>query len=169
MADRVAPKGYSLAQIVLHWTIAALVVVQLLVNEDIQDAFKDRTDGEPFEGETGALVHITVGLTILGLAALRLIIRFTRGVPEPHDTNPVVVNWLGHGAHVLLYAFLLAMPLTGAIAWFTGIELSAELHELGRLILIPLILLHALGALAEHYVFRTNSLARILKSEPPQT
>ena len=54
MADRVSPKGYSLAQIVLHWTIAVLVVVQLLVNEDIQEAYKDRDDREPFEIETGA-------------------------------------------------------------------------------------------------------------------
>lgn len=168
MADRVAPRGYSLAQIVLHWTIAALVVLQLVVNEDVQDAFKDRSDSRPFDGEPGAILHIAVGLTIFALAALRLGIRFVRGVPEPHDTNPALVNWVGHAAHVLLYAFLFAMPLTGAIAWFTGLELSAELHELGRLILIPLILLHALGALAEHFVFHTNSLTRILKSEPPE-
>lgn len=169
MADRVAPKGYSVLQIVLHWTIAALVVFQLLVNQAIQEAFRERSSGGPFDGEVGAIVHITVGLTILALAIFRLTIRFTRGVPEPHDTNPMLINWFGHAAHVLLYAFLFAMPLTGAIAWFTGLELSAELHELGRLILIPLILLHALGALAEHFIFRTNSLTRILKSEPPQT
>ncbi len=168
MAARAAPKGYSVLQIVLHWTIAALVVFQLLVNEDVQDAFKDRSDSGRLDGEVGAIVHITVGLTIFALAIFRLIIRFWRGVPEPHDTNPALVNFFGHAAHVLLYAFLFAMPLTGAIAWFTGLEFSAELHELGRLVLIPLILLHALGALAEHFVFHTNSLTRILKSEPPK-
>lgn len=61
------------------------------------------------------------------------------------------------------------MPLTGALAWFTGLELSAEIHELGRLILIPLIAVHALAALAEHFVFRTNALRRMLKAEPPAT
>jgi len=167
MTRRVAPKGYSLLQIVLHWTIAALVIFQLLVNEDVQDAFKDRSDNEPIDGETGALLHIVVGLTIFTLAAFRLVLRFWRGVPEAHSTNPWLINFFGHAAHVLLYTFLFLMPLTGAIAWFTGLELSAELHELGRLVLIPLIALHALGALAEHFVFRTNSLTRILKSEPP--
>ena len=167
MATRVAPQGYSLLQIVLHWTIAALVIFQLLVNEDIQDAFKDRSDNEPFDGETGALLHIVVGLTIFALAGLRIFVRFRRGVPEEHKTNPPVVNFAGHAAHILLYAFLFAMPLTGAIAWFTGLELSAELHELGRLILVPLIALHALGALAEHNEFRTNSLIRMLKAERP--
>jgi cytochrome b561 len=167
MTRRTAPAGYSLLQIILHWTIAALVVFQLLVNEDVQDAFKSRSDGEPFDSETGALLHIVVGLTIFALAAFRLFVRFTRGAPEPHSTNPPLVNLAGNAAHVLLYVFLFAMPLTGAIAWFTGLEFSAELHELGRLILIPLIALHALGALAEHFVFKTNSLIRMLKAEGP--
>ncbi|RYE78741.1 MAG: cytochrome b [Hyphomicrobiales bacterium] len=165
MPRRVAPRGYSLLQIILHWTIALLVIVQLLVNEGVQDAFKHRSDGRPFDGETGALLHIAIGLTIFALAVLRLAIRFWRGVPEPHSTNPPLVNFAGQAAHVLLYAFLFAMPLTGAIAWFTGLELSAELHELGRLILIPLIALHALGALAEHFLFHTNSLTRMLKPQ----
>jgi len=167
MTTRVAPKGYSLLQVILHWTIAALVVFQLAVNEGVQEAFKDRTDGRQGEDEIGAALHIIVGLTIFALALLRLGVRMWRGAPEPHSTNPWLVNFAGHAAHVLLYAFLFAMPLTGAVAWFTGLELSAELHELGRLILIPLILLHALGALAEHYVFKTNSLIRMLKAEPP--
>lgn len=166
MTRRTAPSGYSRLQIILHWTIAALVVLQLLVNEDVQDAFKSRSDGEPFDGETGALVHIVVGLTIFALAGFRLFVRFWRGAPEPHSTNPPLVNLAGHAAHALLYIFLFAMPLTGAIAWFTGLEVSAELHELGRFVLIPLIALHALGALAEHFVFKTNSLIRMLKSEP---
>lgn len=167
MSRAVAPQGYSLLQIILHWSIAALVVFQLLVNEDVQDAFKKRSDSEPFDGETGALLHIVVGLTIFALAGLRFGLRHFRGVPEAHSSNPPLVNLAGHLAHVLLYAFLFAMPLTGAIAWFTGLELSAVLHELGRLILIPLIALHALGALAEHFVFKTNSLIRMLKAAPP--
>lgn len=169
MRARVAPKGYSGLQIVLHWVIAALVVIQLLVNDGIQDAFKERSDGGPFDGEIGAIVHIAIGLTIFALAGLRFAVRLWRGVPEAHSTNPPLVNLAGHAAHVLLYAFLFAMPLTGAVAWFTGLELSAELHELGRLILIPLIALHALGALGEHFVLKTNSLIRILKAEPSRT
>lgn len=163
MTRRAAPTGYSLLQIVLHWTIAALVIFQLLVNEDVQDAFKDKADGKPIDGELGTLIHIAVGLTILGLACLRLAARLWRGSPEAPPSNPGLVNFAGAAAHVLLYAFLFAMPLTGAIAWFTGLELSAELHELGRLVLIPLIALHALGGLAEHFVFKTNALTRMLR------
>lgn len=163
MTRRAAPPGYSTLQIALHWIIAALVILQLTVNEDMQDAFKDRADGRPVDGEVGALLHIVVGLTILGLAVIRLAIRLWRGAPEAHATNPRLVNFAGQAAHLLLYGFLLAMPLTGAIAWFTGLELSAELHELGRLVLIPLIALHALGALLEHFVLKTDALTRMLK------
>jgi cytochrome b561 len=167
MSTRLAPQGYSLLQVVLHWTIAGLVIFQLSVNEGVQKAFKDRADGRQGDHEIDAILHIAVGLTIFGLAGLRLAVRLWRGAPAPHSTNPRLVNLAGHVAHVLLYAFLLVMPLTGAIAWFTGLELSADLHELGRLILIPLIALHALGALAEHFVFKTNSLLRMLKAEAP--
>ena len=167
MADRTPPDGYSLLQIVLHWTIAVLVVLQLTVNEEVQKAFSDRVDGKEIDGEPGALLHVGVGLTILALAMVRLVVRFRRGAPEAHATNPRLVNLAGAVAHWLLYGFIFLMPITGAVAWFTGLEFSAELHELGRLILIPLIGAHALGALAEHYVFRTNSLRRMLEAEPP--
>jgi cytochrome b561 len=165
MSDRTAPKGYSLLQIALHWVIAALVVFQLAVNEGVQDAFKDRAEGSKPEDDLGAALHIAVGLTILVLTAVRLMIRLRRGAPEMHRSNPPLVNIIGHAAHIALYGFLIGMPVTGAIAWFTGLELSAELHELGRLVLIPLIAAHVLGALAEHFVFKTDSLMRMLGAD----
>ena len=158
------PRGYSTIQIVLHWTIAALVIFQLFVNEAMQHAFADRLDGESVEDMAGALLHVSVGVTVLMLAALRLVIRAMRGVPRPHDDAPVILRWLGAATHLLLYGFIFAMPLTGAVAWFFGIELFAELHELGRLILVPAIGLHVIGALAEHFVFRNDTLKRMLRA-----
>ena len=163
MRDRPAPRGYSLAQIVLHWTIAALVVFQLIFNKPMQEAFDDRIDGEPIDEMGGATIHIVVGLTILLLALIRLAIRFTRGAPPAHRDKHVVLIWIGYATHYALYGFIFAMPLTGALAWFMGIELSAELHEIGRLLLIPAIGFHVLGALAEHFVFRNDSLMRMLR------
>jgi len=157
-----APSGYSNLQIVLHWTIAALIIFQLLVNKDMQAAFNDRLEGRPTEEFGAAVLHIAVGSTILLLAIVRLFIRRTRGVPAAHPDNPALVNWLGQATHFLLYGFLFLMPVTGLVAWFGGVELSAELHELGRLVLIPAIGLHALGGLAEHFVFRNDSLRRML-------
>lgn len=158
------PKGYSRIQIVLHWTIAALVIFQLFVNEAMQHAFSDRLDGEPTDEFGGALLHMTVGITVLALAAIRLAIRAIRGAPAPYRDTPAILSWLGHATHVLLYGFIFAMPLTGAAAWFLGIEFAAELHELGRLILIPAIGFHVIGALAEHFVFRNDTLMRMLRA-----
>lgn len=155
-------RGYSTLQIVLHWTIAALVVFQLLVNEGMQRAFDDRIDGDAVEDMDAAVLHIGVGLAVLALAVIRLVVRFVRGVPQPPADNPVVLTWIGHLTHLLLYGFIFAMPMTGAVAWFGGVELSAELHELGRLVLIPLIGLHLLGGLTEHFVFRNDTLIRML-------
>lgn len=158
------PRGYSSIQIILHWTIAALIIFQLFVNEAMQRAFSERLDGESLDGFSGALLHMVVGLTVLVLAVIRLAIRTIRGAPPPHADTPAILNWLGYATHVLLYCFIFAMPLTGAIAWFFGIEFAAELHEVGRLILVPAIGFHVIGALAEHFVYRNDTLRRMLRS-----
>jgi cytochrome b561 len=160
-----APKGYSLLQVVLHWTIAALVTTQLVFNDDVEEAFDDRMDGDPVETMSGALVHVSIGVTILVLAVVRLAVRLKRGTPPVHDDKPAIINWLGYATHFLLYGFIFAMPLTGALAWFGGIEISAEVHEFGRFVLIPLIGLHILGGLAEHFVFRNDTLMRMLRPQ----
>ena len=158
------PKGYSVIQIVLHWTIAALVIFQLFVNEGMQHAFSDRLDGEGIDEMGGAVLHMVVGITILVLAAIRVVIRTIRGAPEPYKDTPAILNWLGHATHMLLYGFIFFMPLTGAIAWFFGVEISAELHEIGRFILVPAIGFHVIGALVEHFVFRNDTLKRMLRA-----
>jgi cytochrome b561 len=159
------PKGYSPLQVALHWGIAGLVIFQLLVNQGMQDAFDDRIDGDRIDEMGAALLHIGVGSTVLLLAVVRLAVRVTRGAPPGHRDNPAILNWLGRANHMALYGFIFAMPITGALAWFAGIELSAKLHELGRLVLIPLIGLHVLGALVEHFVLRNDSLIRMLKPD----
>ena len=158
------PQGYSRIQIILHWTIAALVIFQLFVNEGMQHVFADRLDGESMDELGGALLHMVVGITILVLAAIRVIIRTIRGAPKPHQDTPAILGWLGHLTHMLLYGFIFFMPLTGAIAWFFGVEFSAELHEIGRLVLVPAIGFHVIGALAEHFVFRNDTLKRMLRA-----
>ena len=157
-----APKGYSIIQVILHWTIAALVIFQLTVNTGMQAAFNDHLEGRPVDEMGAATLHIVVGSTVLALAVIRLFIRHFRGVPAAHADNPPLINWIGHATHILLYGFIFIMPLTGLVAWFGGVEFSAELHELGRLILIPAIALHVLGAFAEHFVFHNDSLRRML-------
>lgn len=157
--------GYSRLQITLHWTIAVLIVIQLTVNADMQQAFAQRLASGVLRANSGALLHMVTGISVLALALLRLVIRLTRGVPEAPRDNSALVNLLSHATHLLLYGFLFLMPITGALAWFFGIEPAAVLHELGRLILIPAIFLHIAGVVVEELVLGNPILRRMLHPE----
>lgn len=157
--------GYSRAQIALHWVIVALIGTQLLLNDGMQKAFNARMNGALVEAGSWAALHITIGIGIFVLAAIRLAVRLTRGAPPPAAHNPAIITLAGILNHLALYLLLFAMPLTGAIAWFGFNDIAAELHEYGRLILIALIILHVLGALAEHFVFGQNTLLRMFRTE----
>jgi cytochrome b561 len=157
------PDHYSRLQVTLHWTIAVLIVVQLLVNADMQQAFAQRLATGVLPPDTGAVFHAVIGLSVLVLAALRLAIRLWRGTPEAPPDNSALVNLLSHATHLLLYGFLFLMPITGALAWFFGIELAATLHELGRLVLIPAILLHIAGVLVEELLLDNRIFRRMVR------
>ncbi len=167
MPRKPAPKGYSALQIWLHWLIAAFVIFQLFVHDEMSDAFDDRLDGDRIEGDefAWATLHIAVGLTVLVLAIVRLFTRLARGAPKPHHDKPAVLIWAATATHWLLYGFIFFMPLSGALAWFGKAKFSAEAHEFGQSVLVPLVLLHAAGALAEHFVFRNDSLRRMLSAQ----
>lgn len=157
------PERYSRLQVGLHWTIAALVVLQLVYNEPMQRAFDARVDDGRLDLTGGALVHVVAGSTVLLLAIVRVLVRFRRGVPAPHAENPMFVTWIGEATHIALYGMIFAMPLTGLVAWLFAIEGVAALHEVGRLLFIPIIGLHVVGALAEQFVFKNDGLMRMFR------
>lgn len=162
-----ARDGYSGLQIGLHWIIAALVVLQVLNNGGMQEAWNAYEDGEAApEGVVGwAWSHALTGATILMLALVRVYVRLTRGAPPVHRDKPELLVWIAYATHFVLYGFIILMPLTGALAWFFGVDASAEVHETGKLLLIPLVALHAIGGLTEHFYFRNDTLRRMLRPE----
>ncbi|WP_309086615.1 cytochrome b/b6 domain-containing protein [Chelativorans sp.] len=161
------PQGYSAVQIWLHWIIAGLIFFQLLVNDGVSDAWGDRADGERIqEGLGWANLHIGVGVTVLALAAVRVFVRLTRGAPPAHRDKPAPLIWLGQASHVALYFLILAMPISGAVAWFGRVDDAADAHEVLKNLLIALVALHVIGALGEHFVFRNDTLLRMLARVP---
>ncbi|RUZ31655.1 cytochrome b, partial [Mesorhizobium sp. M7A.F.Ca.US.003.02.1.1] len=56
------PAGYTGTQIVLHWAIAVLIVLQLVIGEDIKPAYRAFSRGtEPAAGDIfSANIHVYV-------------------------------------------------------------------------------------------------------------
>lgn len=153
--------AYSRTQIILHWVVAALVLFQLFLHGSIVEAWTGRMNGSLPNQPTPDL-HVIAGVLIFGLVVWRLILRFTRSVPALPTQEPRLLKVVATGTHLLFYVLLLAMPLSGAAAWFLGAEPAALAHSLARFALIPLLALHVLAALAHHFWFRTNVLRRML-------
>jgi cytochrome b561 len=159
------PQGYTVTQIALHWAIAGLVIIQLVLGEDIVPAYRALRRGMEASATDlqGANIHIYIGFSILALATIRLVMRLRHGVPRAPPGEGVVQRWLAALVHILLYAAIFIMPITGALAWFVGIAWLGEVHEIGKPVIIVAVVIHAAGALWQHFVARTNVLVRMLK------
>ena len=161
-------RGYTVTQIALHWVIAALVVFQLIFGEDIVPAYRALRRGtEAAAAELfSANMHIYVGLLILALAAIRLVVRLLRGVPAAPAGERAIQRWLAALVHLLLYAAIFVMPVTGALAWYLGVGWLGEVHEVGKPVIIIAVIIHAAGALWQHFVAKSDVLVRMLKPRP---
>lgn len=104
---------YTRLAMLFHWLIAIMITVNValvLTVDFMPDSF-----GRPMIN-----THKSIGLTVLGLAILRLLWRFAN---PPPALPPSYASWekrLSHWAHVALYVLIFAMPITGWIhdsAW----------------------------------------------------
>jgi cytochrome b561 len=173
---------YTLVQRRLHWLMALLVILALVVGmilgwlgfDGARDAFG--------EGVTNALYagHKTLGVLILALVALRLVMRLTQGIPPPEPSLTAFERVASHVVHISLYWVLLAQPVVGWLAtaaagypvqffaWtLPGLvakdealsEKLFELHELLAWILLALVVLH-IGAAIMHEHFKHDGVMR---------
>lgn len=109
-----APAGqagarYTGVAMVLHWALAGLILLQIGLGWWMNEWVPDHSSAQDaIEG-----VHISVGLTVLILVAVRIGWRLTHR-PPPLPTG--VAGWeraLAGTGHVLFYLLMLALPLTG--------------------------------------------------------
>ena len=167
MASTQHPAGYSIAQIVLHWVIALLVIIQLFIGEDIVPAYRAfRRGTEPSaDAMFDANIHVYLGIAVLALALARLGLRLKRGVPAYPDGGSKAQHMVAMTIHGLLYLAILGMPVTGALAWFLGVGAAGEVHELAKPVIIVAVVLHAAGALWQHFYLKTDVLMRMLRPQ----
>lgn len=158
--------GYSRAQISLHWAVALLIIYQLVFGEDMSHAWRALRDNPETATSFGAWVHIIAGILVLILALWRLALRMTRGVPEAPEVESPLIRLAGSLTHGGLYLLMLALPITGLLAWYGGISALAPLHgELLKLLTIVLIGLHVLGALYHQFVRRDGLMDRMRRPQ----
>ena len=157
------PARYSRVAILLHWVIAALIVVNLYLGLFHEDASKPVRASMMF-------YHKAIGLTVLALTLLRLAWRLGHR-PPPYD---VAMNrWemgLARVTHWTFYFMLFALPLSGwllistggrPISWFGIFAIPAlpishgddahdlwdSVHVLLGWAMLVLVVLHIVGAL----------------------
>lgn len=181
MATLAAPDlvRYSRVAIWLHWLIALLIVVNLLLG----------FYREEFDRPVRAVImgwHKSIGFTVIALTLIRILWRFTHR-PPPFD--PGMRKWemaLARLVHALFYLLLLAMPLSGwlivstgerinptSVYWLFDVgplpvtpgedihEFFEEMHELLAYGILVLLALHVGGALKHHLEGHRHLIGRM--------
>jgi cytochrome b561 len=182
MPARNSPVRYGSVAQTLHWVVVGLLVVQVTLGTV--------ADGLPLGLEKLAVLarHKSFGITILGIAILRLAWRFIDR-PPPMPPMPRWQRAAAHASHWGLYALLFALPLSGwlmssasnyPVSWFGLVQLPDfvgpdrevkeffhELHHLFIYALYGLAGLHVAAALKHQFVDRDGLLLRMLPGMRP--
>ena len=109
-ASATAIPAHTVTARVLHWLVAALVLIMIPLGVVIANEW-----GGPWQTPLYNL-HKSIGAVILPLVVGRLIWRLTHPpLPLPTDIPPIQ-QLAAHTTHWALYALLIAQPLVGWIA-----------------------------------------------------
>ena len=178
MTFRNTTRSWGFLSKAFHWIIVLLILNQWIIAE--------RAESLP---KGPALIqalwwHKSFGITILVLAVLRLAWRWMNPVPDLSAETRPWERVLAKISHVLLYALILAMPISGwmmssarsfPVSWFGWVQLPDlvkkdpqlyerlnDLHETLFYVLVAVAALHVAGALKHHFIDRNDVLRRML-------
>ncbi len=181
------PDRYTRPAMVFHWTIALLIIVNVVMIWLVDDF--PESWGRPVIN-----LHKSIGLTVLGLALMRILWRVTHAPPPPPAGQQWWETTLSHLTHFALYVIIIGLPLTGymhdsafkgaaehpltwfglfdvpRIGWIQGIaepdkeglhKLFFGWHATFALALYGLFALHVVGALKHQWLDRQRELQRM--------
>lgn len=176
-AEAVVSDRYSRVAIAFHWTIAALVIVNLVIGLG-HDAVPALRAWMP--------AHKAIGVTVLLLTAARVVWRLAHRPPPLPAGTPAWERAAAHATHWALYLLLIALPLSGwamvsgpgprrPLTWFgmfdipylpvpsaAAADAGAQGHFLLGWTMLLLVVLHVGAALRHHLLLRDGVLARML-------
>jgi cytochrome b561 len=156
------PLTYSRWQILLHWVIVLLVMLQYATSGSIARTHTVSMSGlAPDKSDLfWHVVHNRSGLLIFALMALRLAIRYWRGVPAPVAGISTAQAKAANIVHWALYATLMLQAFTGAVASYVWWPAS-RVHEVLFYVFASLVAVHIFAAFWHHFVLKDGTLRRI--------
>ncbi len=183
------PQRYPFVLRVLHWLLAALLAMQILLGFAAEHWTSRAVSDVLFS------CHFKLGVLILALMLLRLGLRLALPLPGDDDGEPAWRHGIRSLVHGLLYLLVLVLPISGHVIWvwmgadrslFGGIEMPAlfvppETDETGRAVawyvhvygawtLLALVVLHAAAATWRHWREKDGFIRRRMGfgNVPPQ-
>lgn len=171
-----ADPRYTKVAIWLHWLIGLAVIANI--------GLAMLTEGLPRETHRAAMgVHKALGITILALTLLRLLWRLGHRTPPLPVGTPGWEKWASRIVHVLFYALLILLPLSGWV-WmsaadrpidFFGLftlpsivapdkalgDVMHERHEAMGLTMLALVIIHLLAVAKHQFIDRNRQLSRM--------
>ena len=171
---------YGAVAIMLHWTMAVVLVVLIAVG-----LYMVSLPDAGFDAKKIRLIlfHKELGLIALTLAALRLGWRVGSALPRLVENLPDWQKLVARLVHLCFYALMFALPVTGwLMSSAAGIPVSVfglfdlpdfvsyndrlfrfyiEVHKWLGYALLGLILIHAGAALRHHLLLKDDTLRKI--------
>ena len=178
MAFKNTPSQYGSVSKLLHWTIALIVIFQLVVGSWMHGLPRSDFKFKIYD------LHKSLGILVLALIAVRVLWHLFSRRPQPVETLTKMERIGARALHDSFYLLLIAMPLTGwamssafgvpvhVFGLFTlpdfvvkskaGAHLYRELHGYISDVLIAVVSAHAGAALMHHFFKKDTVLKRML-------
>ncbi len=171
---------YSGKSMALHWLVAILIIAAFIMGFYMTDLKISPTKLKLYAW------HKWIGVTVLGLVAIRLLVRLTSSTPAYPEHGKAWEKQVAKVTHVLLYVLMFGVPLSGYLYTYAAgfpvvylglVELPAlitpnpelkdrfkEIHEVLTTGMLILVLLHFAAALKHHFIDKDDVLKRMLPS-----
>lgn len=169
--------SYGLVSIANHWISATIFIVMIALGLYMTSLADSPDKFELYD------LHKALGIGLLALMLLRLL--WLKVSPNPAQLSKnKFEHILGHAVKGLLYLAMIGMPLSGWIMSNSGgheveffslftlpqlvgeneliSDISSAIHGGAAYILIAIVLLHVAGALKHHFVYKDETLKRML-------
>jgi cytochrome b561 len=154
-------RPYTKTQVILHWAVALLIVIQFVFHESIAGAWDGYLEGKPVVFDPLVAGHVFGGIAILLLVVWRLVIRARQGAVEPVAGTSPQMALFAHLGHLALYAALVLAGLSGLTAWFAEIEFAAEIHGLLKIAILVLVGGHVAAAIYHQFYLKDGLMQRM--------